>query len=156
MRKHPGDALALRYQRGGEPREARFEVTSRAALDEFGKVRDMGWVGLGHRRLAAMVGVPNAEGPAHRAGLRSGDVIVSLGGKPVEDWSAPGRGLRGGRGPACAPEIDRGPEAARARSCSSSRRWEIWPRSASSPPTCWSRPSSRTRRRRARASRAAT
>jgi regulator of sigma E protease len=110
VRKHPGDALALRYQRAGEPREARFEVTSRAALDEFGKVRDMGWVGLGHRRLTAMVGVPDAQSPAHRAGLRSGDVIVSLDGKAVEDWSALAAGYAAAGGPVRA-EIDRGPQA---------------------------------------------
>jgi regulator of sigma E protease len=108
VRKHPGDALALRYQRGEETHETRFEVTSRAALDEFGKVRDMGWVGLAHRRLTAMVGVPSAESPAHRAGLRSGDVIVSLNGQPVADWPALAAGYSAASGPVRA-EIDRGP-----------------------------------------------
>ena len=110
VRKHPGDAFALRYQRGDQVREESFEVGSRAALDEFGKVRDMGWVGLGHRRLSAMVGVPNAEGPAHRAGLRSGDVIVSLGGQPVADWSSLAAAYAAASGPAPA-EIDRGSES---------------------------------------------
>jgi regulator of sigma E protease len=107
VRKSPGDALVLRYQRGGETHETRFEVTSRAALDEFGKVRDMGWVGLSHRRLTAMVGVPSAESPAHRAGLRSGDVIVSLNGQPVADWPAFAAAYAAASGPVRA-EIDRG------------------------------------------------
>ena len=108
VRSHPGDTLALGYERGGEPREARFEIASRAALDEFGKVRATGWVGLGHRRLTAMIGVPDAGGAAHRAGLRSGDVIVSADGKPIEDWS----GLATSYAAASAPlrvEVDRGP-----------------------------------------------
>ena len=110
VRKHPGDALELRYQRGGEPREARFEITSRAALDEFGKVRDMGWVGLGHRRLTAMVGVPERGGARapRGAALRRRD---RLAGRPA------GRGLVGASPPPTrrprAPlraEIERGPE----------------------------------------------
>ena len=108
VRSRPGETLALRYERGGEPREVRFEVASRAALDEFGKVRETGWVGLGHRRSTAMIGVPDAAGPAHRAGLRSGDVIVSLGGRAGRGLVGPRHALRGGRRAACSVEVDRG------------------------------------------------
>jgi len=34
-----------------------------------------------------MLGVPDADSPAHAAGLRSGDRIASLDGRPVEDWN---------------------------------------------------------------------
>ncbi len=108
VRGRPGETLSVRYERAGEPREARFEVVSRAALDEFGKVRETGWVGLGHRRLTAMIGVPDASGPAHRAGLRSGDVIVSLDGQPVEDWSGLATRYVAARAPVKV-EVDRGP-----------------------------------------------
>ena len=80
-----------------------------------------GWVGLGHRRLTAMIGVPDAAGPAHRAGLRSGDVIVSIDGKPIEDWS----GLATRYAAASSPlrvEVDRGPAPGRAPRRSRSRR----------------------------------
>ncbi len=108
VRNHPGDALTLRYERAGESREVRFEIASRAALDEFGKVQATGWVGLGHRRLTAMIGVPDATGPAHRAGLRSGDVIVSVAGNPIEDWSGLAAAVAAASG-RVAIEVDRGP-----------------------------------------------
>jgi regulator of sigma E protease len=63
-------------------------VAARPGLDEFGQVREMGWVGLGHRRLSTMVGVPAADGPARAAGLRSGDTLVELAGEKIEDWAA--------------------------------------------------------------------
>jgi hypothetical protein len=106
VRKQPGEALALRYQRGGETRETQFEVTSRAALDEFGKARDMGWVGLAHRRLTAMVGPGPGAGAPRQAPL--GDVIVSWrasrGG-----WSELAAALRRASGP-LRTEIERGSE----------------------------------------------
>jgi regulator of sigma E protease len=45
-------------------------------------------VGIGHRRLAAIVGVPQESSAAARAGLRSGDRVISVGDVEVEDWQA--------------------------------------------------------------------
>jgi regulator of sigma E protease len=112
VRGKPGAELVLHHQHGGETREARFGVTSRAGLDEFGNVADIGWIGVGHRRITAMVGVPNAEGPAHQAGLRSGDVVVSVDGKPVEDWTAFAAAYAAAKAPVKA-EADRGTPAQR-------------------------------------------
>src|SRR5262249_46519507 len=44
------------------------------------------WLGVEHPRPAAMLGVPSSESPAHAAGLRSGDVVESVNGTPVESW----------------------------------------------------------------------
>ncbi len=49
---------------------------------------DKGWIGVGHRRLAAVVGVPEVASLASRAGLRSGDLVLSVDGIEVEDWQA--------------------------------------------------------------------
>jgi regulator of sigma E protease len=107
VRARPGEAVVLRFERAGASGEARFSVSARPGLDEFGKVREMGWVGLGHRRLTAMVGVPSAEGPAHRAGLRSGDTLVSVAGAAVEDWPALARAYAAAQG-TVAVEVQRG------------------------------------------------
>jgi regulator of sigma E protease len=109
VRAKPGEEVQLAYQRDGETGEARFVAEARPALDEFGKVREMGWVGLGHRRLTAMVGVPSAEGPAHRAGLRSGDTLLSVNGEAVADWPALAKAYAAAQAPVRV-EVRRGSE----------------------------------------------
>jgi regulator of sigma E protease len=61
-------------------------VVVRSGLDEFGGVEKIGWIGVGHRRLSALVGVPAVDSPAALAGLCSGDRVVELDAQPVEDW----------------------------------------------------------------------
>jgi regulator of sigma E protease len=61
-------------------------VASRTGLDEFGKTVGLGWIGLEAGRLRAQIGVPDADAPAHGAGLLSADRVVSLAGQPIEDW----------------------------------------------------------------------
>jgi regulator of sigma E protease len=86
VRSAPGRTLSLATLRDGSPREARLAVVPRPSFDEFGRPAELGWSGAAHRRLSAMLGVPDAGSPAHLAGVRSGDVVVSLGGAPVADW----------------------------------------------------------------------
>jgi len=61
-------------------------VGARSGFDEFGSVTSVGWVGIGHARLRSLLGVPDAGSPAHRAGLRSGDLVTAVDGEPVEAW----------------------------------------------------------------------
>jgi regulator of sigma E protease len=83
-----GETLELTIERGGETERIDVPVGMQTARDRFGSVVDMGWVGIGHERLAAIVGVPDASSLATRLGLRSGDLIVSIDGREVEDWEA--------------------------------------------------------------------
>jgi regulator of sigma E protease len=48
----------------------------------------VGWIGAGHSRLAAVLGVPSSGSAAARAGLRSGDVVEAVAEQPVKDWDA--------------------------------------------------------------------
>jgi regulator of sigma E protease len=80
--------LSLTVIRDGEPLEVTLPLGSRSALDEFGDVQEIGWAGLGHERLPTLIGVPEADSPAARAGLRSGDRVVRVGNAEVEDWDA--------------------------------------------------------------------
>ena len=87
VRSRPGDELALEVERSGERRSLALPLESRSGLDEFGTAEAVGYSGLGHRRPRAMLGVAEADSPAHAAGLRSGDRVAAVAGEPVEDWN---------------------------------------------------------------------
>ncbi len=88
LRDRYGQEVTLRYQRGEVSGTASLAVATRSGFDEFGQVRDVGWVGIGHARPRAVLGIPSAAAPAQRAGLRSGDLVTAVAGQPVEDWYA--------------------------------------------------------------------
>ena len=88
IRKHGDSPLAMRVLRDGEELSLEIPVQVRSGMDEFGGVVDTGWIGIGHRRLPTMIGVPLADSPAAHAGLRSGDRIDLVNGSEVEDWEA--------------------------------------------------------------------
>lgn len=86
IRTHPGQAVELRFERDGASGTVRLEPEARSGLNEFGGVHEIGWAGLGHARLRAIIGVPDASAPAERAGLRSGDRVTAVADVPIEDW----------------------------------------------------------------------
>ena len=86
-----GGALELGIERDQAIRHLEIPLGIQTARDRFGSVVDHGWIGLGHRRLAAVVGVPQESSAAARAGLRSGDLVVAIGDVEIEDWQALGR-----------------------------------------------------------------
>lgn len=88
VRDHPGERLAFSIDRGGESKTLEVAVDERSGFDEFGAVSEMGWAGLEHARLRALLGVPDAATPAAMAGLRSGDLVTAVNGEDVEDWLA--------------------------------------------------------------------
>jgi regulator of sigma E protease len=86
VRANAGKHLRLDVDRAGERRRVGLDPAERSGFDEFGEVKPVGWAGFGHPRLRALLGVPDAESLAHRAGLRSGDLVTAVAGRPVEDW----------------------------------------------------------------------
>jgi len=109
LRGSPGRALRVGVEREGWSAEVRLELAPHAELDEFGNVEHVGWVGIGHGRLRALLGIPDAGGPAYAAGLRSGDLVRAVAGEPVEDWEAFARALAaaGEQGGELAVRVDR-------------------------------------------------
>jgi regulator of sigma E protease len=87
IRTRAGQTVALRVARGGEALDLSLPVEARAGLDPYGSAAEVGFAGLGHGRLAAVVGVVDANAPATRTELRSGDVVREVDGEPVEDWN---------------------------------------------------------------------
>jgi regulator of sigma E protease len=86
LRASPGQELTLRYERAGRSASATLSVGTREGLNEYGQPLEVGWAGLGHSRPSALIGILDAASPAQRAGLRSGDRVTAVGGRPVDDW----------------------------------------------------------------------
>lgn len=94
----PGAVLRLSVERGGAEFETEVEAALRTRLDAFGAAHEAGFIGVHHGRLRADLALPEAGSPAERAGLRSGDRVLSVNGAPVEDWPAFERAFAAARG----------------------------------------------------------
>lgn len=87
--EHPGRPLAFVVDRDGErltrtvtPTLTRVPREPRA----LGLYDELGRVGIGPTHPTPVIGVTSATSPAGAADLRTFDVIVSIGGEPVERW----------------------------------------------------------------------
>jgi regulator of sigma E protease len=83
-----GGTVDLVVEREGERMQIDLVRGSRKGLNPFGEVEEVGWVGVGSRRLPALLGVPEGSSPAAEAGVRSGDRVLAVDGVEVEDWDA--------------------------------------------------------------------
>lgn len=81
--KSPGELLHFKVFR--DNRHVDVEVTSEEKIErrELDITDRVGSVGIGTSAPAAVIGVPNAESPAYRAGLRTFDIVTNVGGVPV-------------------------------------------------------------------------
>ena len=85
---HTSGELAIQYERDGVEQTARVSIESRQRSDLFGDPIAVGWSGFSHSRPQAMIALADRALPAYRAGLRTGDRITEVAGKPVADWYA--------------------------------------------------------------------
>ncbi|HYP77227.1 MAG TPA: RIP metalloprotease RseP [Polyangiaceae bacterium] len=81
--KSPGELLHFKVFR--DNRHVDVEVTSEEKVErrELDITDRVGSVGIATSAPAAVIGVPNAESPAYRAGLRTFDIVTNVGGLPV-------------------------------------------------------------------------
>jgi S1-C subfamily serine protease len=113
VRARAGDTLTVRYRRDGQERESSLTIGTRPSFDEIGVRVEVGWSGAWHRRASSIVGVPDGRAPAHVAGLRSGDQVVSVAGEEVEDWESFAAAYAQARGESVSLGLRRGPLDAR-------------------------------------------
>ncbi|HEX3776791.1 MAG TPA: RIP metalloprotease RseP [Polyangiaceae bacterium] len=87
--KRPAELLHFKVFR--DNRYVNVDVTSEEKIDEekiehreLDIVERVGSIGIAASAPSAVIGVPNPESPAYRAGLRTFDIITSVGGVPVK------------------------------------------------------------------------
>ena len=87
VRSSPGKELHLRVSRNGKVFERYLTPLEETVRYRDGAVRLQGRVGITHAPFAPLVGVIDGDSPAARAGLATGDLIISIDGQPVRNWS---------------------------------------------------------------------
>ncbi len=81
--KSPGQTLRLKVFRDNRHTEVEITVEDTVERKELDIVERVGSIGVEASAPAAVIGVPDAESPAYRAGLRTFDVVTNVGGQPV-------------------------------------------------------------------------
>ncbi|MEO8701212.1 MAG: RIP metalloprotease RseP [Kofleriaceae bacterium] len=87
VRSSPGKELQLRVSRNGKVFERYLTPLEETVRDRNGGASVQGRVGITHAPFVPIVGIIDAQSPAARAGLRTGDLIISVHGQPVRNWS---------------------------------------------------------------------
>ncbi len=93
VRSSPGKELHLRVSRSGKVFERYLTPIEETIRSRDGGISVQGRVGVTHAPFVPLVGVIDAQSPAARAGLRTGDLIISVDGHPVRNWTDVQRNL---------------------------------------------------------------
>jgi regulator of sigma E protease len=83
----PGKELRVRIQRNGKTAEHWVTPIPEVVRNRDGRVSTQGRIGITSAPYVPIVGVIDAQSPAARAGLRTGDLVVSIDGQPVRNWT---------------------------------------------------------------------
>ncbi len=78
--------LHLRASRNGKSFERYLTPTRITLRERNGRATTGGWIGVTHAPFIPIVGVIDAQSPAGLAGLRTGDLLISIDGAPVKNW----------------------------------------------------------------------
>ena len=89
VRASPGKELHLRVSRGGKVFERYITPLDEAiwSKERDGKVAMQGFVGITYPPFLPLVGVIDPQSPAARAGLHTHDLVISIDGQAVRNWS---------------------------------------------------------------------
>ena len=83
----PGKEIHLRVSRGGKVFERYVTPIEEVVRHRDGDVSMQGRVGITHAPFVPVVGVIDAQSPAASSGLRTGDLVISIDGQPVRNWT---------------------------------------------------------------------
>ena len=87
VRHAPGKELQLTVSRNGKKFDRYLTPLEDVVRQRDGSVAHEGRVGITHAPFVPLVGVIDAQSPAARAGLATGDLIISVDGQPVRNWN---------------------------------------------------------------------
>jgi regulator of sigma E protease len=87
VQSSPGKELQLRISRNGKEFERYVTPVQDTVRQRDGRLTTRGRIGITHAPFVPLVGVIDAQSPAGRAGLATGDLIISVDGRPVRNWS---------------------------------------------------------------------
>lgn len=82
----PNKELQLTISRNGKVFDRYLTPLEDIVRQRNGRVAHEGHVGVTHAPFVPLVGVVDAQSPATRAGLATGDLIISVDGQPVRNW----------------------------------------------------------------------
>src|SRR5262249_35155093 len=84
VRKNPGRELMLKVFRDNSYLEVAVTPEEVVEQHELEMTERVGQIGIRPSLPRAVVGVPRPDSPASRAGLRTFDVIILVGGRPIK------------------------------------------------------------------------
>jgi len=87
VRSSAGRELHLRVSRNGKVFERYLTPVEETIRTREGGVTVQGRVGATRAPFVPLVGVIDSESPAAKAGMRTGDLIISVHGQPVRNWN---------------------------------------------------------------------
>lgn len=82
-----GQELRLRLRRGDREFEKYIVPVEQTVRKRDGHAARQGFIGVTHAPFSPLVGVIDPSSPAARAGLRTGDLIISVNGEAVSNWT---------------------------------------------------------------------
>lgn len=87
IRRRAGKELHLKLQRGRKVFEKYVVPLEEVVRKRDGSAEPQGRIGITRAPFLPMIGVIDAASPAGAAGLRTGDLVISVDGRPVDNWS---------------------------------------------------------------------
>jgi regulator of sigma E protease len=81
---HPDEELRVQIEREGSTFDRFITPRRRVSKDQFGIENAVGVLGIGLHAYAPQIGIVDTDSPAYQAGLRTGDIITSVRGEPLE------------------------------------------------------------------------
>ena len=93
VQRSPGRELHVRFSRNGKVFERYITPLEDTVRKRDGAMRVVGRIGIAHAPFVPIIGVLDPNSPAAQAKLRTGDLLISIDGRPVRNWTEVDRTL---------------------------------------------------------------